>query len=104
MPHTVLPRPGVHLELCDNFCEARHELEITTPLPDEMGFPDSSAGKESACNAGDTEDVGLDPWVGKIPWRRKWQPTPVSWSEKSHGQRSQAGYSPQGLKKLDTIE
>ena len=46
----------------------------------------------------------FNPWVGKIPWRRKWQPTPVSWPEKSHGQRSQAGYSPQGLKKLDTIE
>ena len=33
-----------------------------------------SDGKESACNAG---DPGFDPWVGKIPWRRKWQPTPV---------------------------
>ena len=32
-------------------------------------------------------------WVGKIPWRRKWQPTPVFLSGKSHGQRSLAGYS-----------
>ena len=38
---------------------------------------------------------GFDPWVRKIPWRRKWQPTPVFLSEKSHGQRSLAGYSPQ---------
>ena len=31
---------------------------------------------------------GFDPWAGKIPWRRAWQPTP-----ESHGQRSQAGYN-----------
>ena len=31
---------------------------------------------------------GFDPWVGKIPWRRKWQPTPVSLPGESHGQRS----------------
>ena len=39
-----------------------------------------------------------DPWVRKIPWRRKWQPTPVSLPEKAHGQRSLAGYSPRGCK------
>ena len=37
---------------------------------------------------------GFDPWVGKIPWRRNWQPTPVFLPGKSHGQRSLAGYSP----------
>jgi len=37
---------------------------------------------------------GFYPWVGKIPWRRKWQPTPVFLSGESHGQRSLAGYSP----------
>ena len=36
----------------------------------------------------------LDPWVGKIPWRRKWQPTPVLFPGKSHGWRSLVGYSP----------
>ena len=45
-------------------------------------------GKESACNAGDSSS-----WVGKIPWRRKWQPTPVFLPGESHGQRSLAGYS-----------
>ena len=39
---------------------------------------------------------GFDPWVGKIPWRRKWQPTPVLLPGKSHGQRSLVGYSPWG--------
>ena len=33
----------------------------------------------------------LDPWVGKIPWRRKWQPTPVFLPKEFHGQRSLAG-------------
>ena len=37
---------------------------------------------------------GFDPWVGKIPWRRKWQPTQVFLPRESHGQRSLAGYSP----------
>jgi len=36
---------------------------------------------------------GFDPWVEKIPWRRKWQPTPVSLPGESHGQRSLEGYS-----------
>ena len=40
----------------------------------------------------------FDPWVGKIPRRRKWQPTPVFLPEKSHGQRSPVGYSPWGHK------
>ena len=37
---------------------------------------------------------GFDPWVGKIPWRKKWQPTPVFLPEKFHGRRSLVGYSP----------
>ena len=61
------------------------------------GFPGSSEGKESACNAG-------DPWVRKIPWRREWQPTPVFLPGKPHGQRSLAGYSPWVCKESDTTE
>ena len=38
----------------------------------------------------------FNPWVGKIPWRRKWQPTPVFLPRKSHGQESLEGYSPGG--------
>ena len=47
---------------------------------------------------------GFDPWVRKIPWRRKWQPTPVFLPRKSHGQRSLAGYSPRDGKESDTTE
>ena len=44
---------------------------------------------------------GFDPWVGKIFWRRKWQPTPVLLPGKSHGQRSLVGYSPWSRKESD---
>ena len=48
--------------------------------------------------------LGFDPWVGKIPWRSSWQPTPVFLPEESHRQRSLEGYSPCGRKELDTTE
>ena len=48
--------------------------------------------------------LGGNPWVGKIPRRRKWQPTPVFLPGESHGQRSLAGYSPRGHKELDTLK
>ena len=44
----------------------------------------------------------FNPWVGKIYWRRKWQPTPIFLPGKSHGQRSLVGYGLQGLKESDT--
>ena len=47
---------------------------------------------------------GFDPWVGRIPWRRKWQSTLVLLPGKSQGQRSLVGYSPWGRKELDTTE
>ena len=47
---------------------------------------------------------GFDPWVGKIPWRRKWHPTPVFLPRKSHGQRSLVGWHPWSHKESDTTE
>ena len=47
---------------------------------------------------------GFDPWVGKIPWSRKWQAIPVFFLGKFHGQRSLAGCSPWGHKELDMTE
>ena len=64
-------------------------------------FLSGSDGKESACHAG---RPGFDFWVGNIPWRREWQPTPVFLTGKSHGQRSLAGHSPWNPKELDTTE
>ena len=66
-----------------------------------LGFLDSSAGKESACNVGDPGSIpGFNLWVRKIPWRREWQPTPIFFPGESHGQRSLAAYSPWRLKGL----
>ena len=67
----------------------------------DQGFPVGSDSKESAWKAGDPR---FDPWVGKIPWRRKWQPTLVFLPGRSHGQRSLMGYSPQGHKESDMTE
>ena len=53
-----------------------------------MGFPGGASGKETACQC---KRPWLNSWVGKIPWRRKWQPTPVfllgesPWTEESGG-------------------
>ena len=49
--------------------------------------------KKLPASAGDLR-CRFDPWVGKIPWRRAWQPTPVFLPGESHGQRSLAGYDP----------
>ena len=46
----------------------------------------------------------FDPWVGKIPWGKKWQPTPVFLPGESHGRRSLVGYSPRGHEESDTTE
>ena len=71
--------------------------------------------KNQPANARDARHRS-NPWVRKIPWRRKWQPysglpekshgqsTPVLLPEKSHGQSSLAGYNPLGHKELDTSE
>ena len=47
---------------------------------------------------------GFDPWVGKIPWSRKWQPTRVFLPGESHGQRSLVGYSPCAHTESDMTE
>ena len=59
--------------------------------------------KNTPASAGDTE-TWVHPWVGKLPWRRKWQPTAVFLPGESHGQRSLAGYSLWGCKELDRME
>ena len=59
--------------------------------------------KNLLANVGDAGN-GFDPWVGKIPWGRKWQLTLVFLPGESQGQRSQVGQSPWGFKELDTTE
>ena len=66
--------------------------------------PSGASGKEPSCQCRRCKRCGFDPWVGKIPWRRKWQPTAVFSSGKSCGQRSLVGYGPWGWKESDATE
>ena len=66
-----------------------------------IGFLRWLNGKESACHC---RRHRFSPWVGKIPWSRKWQPTPVFLPRESHGQRSMVGYNPWGHKESDTTD
>ena len=70
----------------------------------DFHFPDGASGKELACQCRGHKRLRFDPWVGKIPWRRAWQPTVVFLPGESHGPRSLVGYSPWGHKELDTTE
>ena len=68
--------------------------EISHTMGASLG---GSAVKSPAASAGDAR---FNPWVGKIPWRRTWQASLVSLPGKSHGQRSIAGYSPEGSQRI----
>ena len=77
-----------------NFFKSRTRFVIHSLSLVQKSFSGGSYGKESACQHRWLRRCGFDPWVGKIPWRRKWQPSLVSLPEKSHGHRSLVGYSP----------
>ena len=68
------------------------------------GFPGGAGGKESTCQCWKHKKYGLDPWFRKIPWRRRWQPVPVFFTRKFHGQRSWAGLQSMGRRESDTTE
>ena len=68
------------------------------------GFLGSTSGKESACQCERRRRGRFNPWVRKIPWRRKWQPTPVFLPGKFHEPRRLVGYSPWGHRESDTTE
>ena len=62
------------------------------------------SGKESTCQCWRHKRCGFDPWVRKIPWRRKRQPASTVLAWKFYGQRRLGGYSPRGRQELDTTE
>ena len=79
----------------------KKKYQILALVPSQEGLPWWLMGKESSCQC---KRHGFDPWVKKIPWRGKWQPSPVFLPGKSHGQRSLAGYSPWSCKEQDMTE
>ena len=122
------PEDHVHLPFVSHMFKPpkalreRHFLRRTEeepwPQPDSTVFTNSCLGSTSFFSNGSLPDSrqglpwwlrgysvcphcgrpGFDPWVGNIPWRRKWQPTPILLPGKSHGWRSLVGYSPRGHK------
>ena len=77
--------------------DATERLSLQTQVVLVVTDPPADAG-----DIRDTRDTG--PWVSELPWRRKWQPTPVFLPGESRGQRSLAGYGPRGRRELDTTE
>ena len=86
----ALDKTGVHECVCFSWLQKGWCVFLS-------GLPWWLSGKESACQCRRHE---FNPWVGKIPWRKNWQPTPVFLPGKSHGQRSLVGYSPWGCKRV----
>ena len=98
-------KESLHLEILENhpaqelyygsMSQFIHNGKATQFLPGtgrSLKFCDLCCGhKESACQCRRCKRCGFDPWVGKIPWRRTWQPTPVVLPGESHGQRILAG-------------
>ena len=85
------------------FCQAekilgKDKINSCKSCITHKGFPSGSDGKVCL----QCERLGFDPWVGKIPWGRKWQPTPVVLPGESQAWRGLAGYSPWSCKEWDT--
>ena len=84
------------------FLKGKHRLTYDPALTLPGIYPNDFPGGLSVCLQ--CGRPGFNPWVGKISWRRKWQPTPVFLPGKSHGWRSLVGYSPWGHKESDMTE
>ena len=85
------------------------ESDTTEPLSlftfiRKMGLPSGVSGKEPACQCRRFKRCRFNPWVGKIPCRGAWRPTPIFLPGESDGQRSLVGYSPLSRKESDMTE
>ena len=86
-----------------HFCYILHEIilhssSVNIQQNSVHYSPRWLSGKESACRCRRCKRRRFSPWVQKIPWKRKWQPTPVFFPGKFYGQRSLTDYSPWGCK------
>ena len=92
-------RGSVSEELVTSLCLSPFRLLYQNT----SGLPRWLSGKEPSCQCRSYRSCRFDPWVGKILWRRKWQPTPVFLPGESHEQGNLVGSSPWGPKELDMI-
>ena len=88
------------------FCtKISHTLNLLLNTPQgALGCPGGTGGKEPTNQCRRRKRHGFDPWVGKTPWRRAWQPTPALLPGEFHGQRSLVGCELWGHKELDMTE
>ena len=84
--------------------QRNYRLMIMQILHMTLGFPGGPNGKEPACQCRTHKRHGFHPQVGKIPWRRAWQSTPVFLPGESHGQGNLTGYSPKHREESDMTE
>ena len=102
-PGIAVRQPG--LELCHSLCGFWH-----VKIRGRQGSSGASLVAETVKNLPTVQEIWVcrrlrfSPWIRKIPWRRAWQPTPVSLPGKSFGQRNPVGCSQWGHKELDTTE
>ena len=84
--------------------EQVEDLHNLTCLKGQSGYCGASPAAQTVKNLPAMQETWIHPWIRKIPWRRKWKPTPVFLPGKFHGQRSLAGSSPWGYKESDTTK
>ena len=92
-----------HHPSCNPSLPCRHVGKAPSSLY-MTGLPWCLSGKESTCQWRSHRRLKFHPWVREIPWRRKWQPTPVFLPGKSHWQRNLVGYRSRGCKESGTTE
>ena len=94
----------VHPGFCSSLLTLHSSRKTASPQIAFIPLPGSISGKGPTYQCRRHKRLRFNPWVGKIPWQRARQPTPVSLPGESHGQRSPRVYSPQGHKESDTAE
>ena len=88
-PLAALPRPRRGPDATPTWLPLLDLPPLTLRAPQlQEGFPGGTSGKVPTCQCRRCKRCRFDPWVRKILWRKKWQPTPVFLCGKSHGQRS----------------
>ena len=109
LQHTRLPCPSLSSGIWSRgqntveFILKEKRLILFKYRENSLGLPWWLSGKKKKKSACPCRKFGFNPWVWKIPWRRKWQPPPVFLPGKSHGQRTLVGYSPQGHKRVGHV-
>ena len=89
-PINVAVNDVISFFMWNNVPRYRYRYIIYTHTSSSLGFPGGASGKEPTDQCRRHERCGFDRWIGKIPWRRAWQPIPVFLPGESQGERSLA--------------